>query len=340
MRGILSELGDMLTYRRPMGSDTETAFVDRWIKPLPGAYVDVYGNWHVTIGNNHAKILWSCHTDTVHTLDGRQTIAFNARTGLATLSKQSIREGSNCLGADCTVGVWIMVNMIRRGVEGHYVFHYGEERGGRGSSDIAAHCAPWLATFEYAIAFDRRGYRSIIVEQAGYPTASELFALSLEEELKRSKMAYESDRWGFFTDTANYGPHISECTNLSVGYQHEHTTHEQLDVNHAERLLDAVCVVDQSALISDRIPAVDTYGWGSWAGESIGSPYVFDEETDEHDTDEAGTCELCGRYSMSVDRSGTCFLCRHATNQPQYLDPVYEEVQRELTQLFKQRQGK
>src|SRR5216683_3061735 len=87
---------DMLTYCRPAGSDTESAFIDKYIAPLPGAQADAHGNWHVAVGDS--TVLWSCHTDTVHSKQGRQTVHVNDRTGTVGLSRRSRRHSqSSCL---------------------------------------------------------------------------------------------------------------------------------------------------------------------------------------------------------------------------------------------------
>src|ERR1035437_5086882 len=119
----LSTLFDMLTYCRPAGSGSESAFVARFVATLPGATCDPFNNWHVVIGTS--PILWSCHTDTVHTASGRQTVRI-AADGVVGLSWRS-RHTSSCLGADDTAGVWLCHQMILSGVPGHYIFHYGEE---------------------------------------------------------------------------------------------------------------------------------------------------------------------------------------------------------------------
>src|ERR1017187_3144400 len=106
------ELLAMLTYMRPHGSDTERAFIERYITPT-GAKPDTFGNLWLTVGD--APILWCSHTDTVHKLPGKQRVLYGA--GVASV------EGSNCLGADCTTGVWLMLAMIRAKVSGTYIFH-------------------------------------------------------------------------------------------------------------------------------------------------------------------------------------------------------------------------
>jgi hypothetical protein len=268
----LAELIKMHTFRRPMGSKTERQFIKEYIQPLPGAEQDMYGNWHVQIGDS--RVLWSCHTDTVHTNQGRQRVDYS--DGILTLAPKEksvktygsylntngqtvqtykiLKQGrSNCLGADDTAGVFIMRNMILRGVPGNYVFHYGEERGGLGSRHLS-YASKFLQFFDFAIAFDRHGYTDIITEQAGGYCASHTFAASLAKQLAQHGLEYEACTFGIFTDTANYTDEIAECTNLSVGYDGEHTDDEALDCKYVLRLLDAVSNLDETQLVVDRRP--------------------------------------------------------------------------------------
>ncbi len=97
---IPADLLAMLTYRRPAWSDAESKFIERFIHPL-GAESDDFGNMMLRIGT--APVLWSCHTDTVHKNEGRQTIGVS--DGVVKLAKGS---KVNCLGADDAAGVWLI----------------------------------------------------------------------------------------------------------------------------------------------------------------------------------------------------------------------------------------
>jgi hypothetical protein len=236
-----AELLEMLTYRRPAWSKTERGFIHRYIRPL-GVHEDGIGNLSKRIGT--APVLWSCHTDTVHHSGGRQKL--RTTNGIVAQDDKS----SNCLGADCTAGVWLMVNMIRAGVPGLYVFHRAEEIGGVGSSFIAKHRPSALEGIKYAVAFDRRATQSIITHQ-GDRCCSETFSLSLSAALG---MGHSSDPGGTFTDTANYTGLVGECTNVSVGYMNEHTKRETLDLGYIERLRDALLAIDTATLVAERKP--------------------------------------------------------------------------------------
>lgn len=354
MRSILGELLEMLTYCRPHSTPTEDQFIARYVSSLPGAERDPFGNWHVKIGGD-CPILWSSHTDTVHWHDGRQTIAYDCGTGVVSLSKRS-KKKSRCLGADCTAGVWVMRQMILAGIPGSYVFHAQEEVGANGSNWLARNRSEWLQGFKFAIAFDRRGTTSIVTEQRHGETASDLFALSFAEAIgKVSDLKMSADPTGIFTDTAEYSHLISECTNISVGYAHEHSRNETLNTIHLLALADAMCAINLAELIADRTP-VDQYencssdwDWPAWLQRSPDRPRteinprgwtsastVIDrvddptyEIADSDDPDYCPyheECEDCdcmsfdhGPYLVPIDQSGSL-----------YLDQVYEDVQNAL----------
>lgn len=342
---LIAELRDMLTYARPADSPSERAFIARFIEPLAGAQRDPYGNWHVRIDDT--PVLWSSHTDTVHRQSGRQTIDVD-RDGIITLSKRS-RKRFNCLGADCTVGVWIMVNMIRARVPGHYVFHYAEESGGIGSGELAARDPKFLRAFQMAIAFDRRGTTSIITHQAGGRCASDTFADSLAHAFAVAGLPdMKADDRGIFTDTANYIDDVPECSNISVGYYDEHTSRERLDSRHARRLLRAICAIDVARLTIDRDPIAERDARIADAEEryqryrlqtidrplwdrAIDTTYIDDSAIDDDDPIDGPICRLCGSpdYSPNDDACNDCGepwpLMRSC-----YLDPAFDAVQSTL----------
>lgn len=238
---------EMLTYRRPAFSVSEEVFIERFIVPI-GAVPDEYGNYSLRIGK--APILWSSHTDTVHRKEGLQKLNVSEDGYITVLD-------SGCLGADCTAGVWLMLNMILDGIEGLYVFHRAEEIGGLGSSWIAKNTPELLEGIQIAVAFDRRGTNSVITHQGGVRCASDAFAEALAGVLngEMEHGTFAPDDGGIFTDTDNYKELIPECTNLSVGYTDEHTKREKLDFWFLETLWEVIRGADFSSLPVVRNPA-------------------------------------------------------------------------------------
>lgn len=241
----ISRLGYLLQYKRPANTSMITWFIDQFIvpvcKPL-GGYYDLAGNYLVRIGDS--RVLWSSHTDTVHNAAGTQKIVVSGDR-----LKVSASEKADCLGADCTTGVWLMLEMIQANVAGLYVFHASEEIGGIGSSHIADQTPDVLAGIDYAIAFDRKGTHSIITHQSSGRCCSDVFADSLSLLLP---IGFVADAGGTFTDTANYTHLIGECSNISVGYFDQHTGKETQSMSHALDLRDAMLAFDESKLITSR----------------------------------------------------------------------------------------
>lgn len=235
-------LVEMLSYRRPAFSKTERKFIRDYLRPLD-VEEDSFGNLYKRIGD--APIMWSCHTDTVHTQGGIQTLC------VANDVVRVADKASNCLGGDNTVGVWLMAEMIRAGKPGLYIFHRSEELGGQGSYHIAETNPSLVEGIKFAIAFDRRGTQSVITHQAGGRCCSDVFASSLAKALG---LGHVHDSGGTFTDTASYMYLIGECTNVSAGFSNEHRATETVDLAYALDLRTSLLAFDWQALAYERNP--------------------------------------------------------------------------------------
>ncbi len=94
------------------------SFCAKYLDHIPGMTIDEVGNRVIAVGSlTKHPVMWSSHTDTVHRTAGTQKVLYGG--GLLSLHEKS---PSSCLGADCTVGVWLMINMNRRNVPGLYIF--------------------------------------------------------------------------------------------------------------------------------------------------------------------------------------------------------------------------
>lgn len=254
-------LAHMLTFCRPHMSKTENGFIKEFLLPL-GIKFDRKGNMYKRIGD--APVLWSSHTDTVHSKKGMQKIVYwidkNSGDTFFGLDKDS---KSSCLGADDTVGVWLMTEMIKAKVPGLYIFHRGEECGGIGSKWIAKENPKALEGIKYAIAFDRKDTESIITFQRSTRCCSDEFANSLAEQLG---LGHKCDDGGSFTDTASYVDHIAECTNVSVGYFDAHSDTERVNLDYIFKLRDAIRKVDVTKLVEKRKPGENESKYRSYSG--------------------------------------------------------------------------
>lgn len=247
----------ILSYKRKANSLTEKYFIYKFIDSLVPSFVDEYGNRGFFKGRD-LSTLFCCHIDTVHKNPGRQGVAFNSTTKIMYLHD----ETDECLGADDGAGVWLLMNMMKRGVPGIYIFHRGEESWGEGSFFF---CKKYKKMIEdigvkRCLSFDYTGVSSVITHQfldlneylyGGFPkrTCSDEFALAL---CKKLGMSHTLNANGIFTDSAAYSNIISECTNVSIGFYDSHSPQEYLHVKYLEELLQAVTNFDWSSLPSRR----------------------------------------------------------------------------------------
>jgi hypothetical protein len=237
---------EMLSYKRPQGSRHQRKFCNRYLAPVFGK-PDAHGNYILVVGDK-PNICFTAHHDTVHHTSGRQVLKIEGDMVKTT--------GDECLGADCTTGIYIILSMIAAGVKGAYVIHSSEESGCLGSQALVNDLPLWLDNIDACISFDRKGYDSIITHQMGSRTASDAFAASLEAILD---LGFKADPTGSYTDSNEYRHIVPECTNLSVGYFSQHTSAECQDLAFVEMLISALIKADWSKLVFKRNPKEVTY---------------------------------------------------------------------------------
>jgi len=258
----------VFSYKRKHNSQTERQWLDAVLLP----HLDAYEYWVDDVGNIHidnrkttsSRTLFTAHVDTVHNTEGRQLVESVSVNGVNTLRLTPPPYGtpaeytSNCLGADDTAGVLMLLHLLKSNVPAYYIFTRGEECGGVGAGHLAEHHKDLLAEFDRAVAFDRRGTSSVITHQMVGRTCSDKFAEALSDALGTDTLMYAPDDTGSYTDTAEFIGVIPECTNISVGYEREHSANETLNLDHFLDLLNHVATINWDILPVERDPtAVD-----------------------------------------------------------------------------------
>jgi hypothetical protein len=210
-------LKDILTIKRPHGGTGEQALL-QYICDYAGYTLGNKVEWLYGVGVQviigQSDCLFVAHCDTVHPVDGYQTV--KSRNGIW------FTPDGECLGADDGAGVWMLLQLIVHGIPGTYLFTMGEECGGKGAR---AYHVP--ASVRRAFEFDRRGKHELIVNHG----CTGKYGRKLAELL-----GLQTSTGGVFTDiTAMSGDF--ERVNISVGYEHAHTPGETLDTVYLSYLL-------------------------------------------------------------------------------------------------------
>lgn len=234
---------------RAFGTATEAMFVSWLANRLPVTMIDGAGNLHVDLRTHpEHRSMFTAHTDTVHHYGGNNPVRIDGNFWRA--------DKDNCLGADDAAGIAILYNMIVSNVPGYYVFFRGEECGGLGSSWLAEQMPELFGNIDRAVAFDRAGYSDIITHQRGGRCCSDEFANALATALTTETDWFMPDSTGVYTDTAEFTHLIPECTNISVGYKHQHGDREEQDVQFLQLLANLVLTVPWDDLPVIRNPKV------------------------------------------------------------------------------------
>lgn len=235
---------------------------------------DEFGNLFIQIGES--DVMFTSHLDTATSANGPVTHTFD--------NNIIKTDGTSILGADDKAGVTIMIHMIANKIPGLYYFFLGEEVGCVGSKKLREkHTTQKIEGINKVISFDRRGTTSVITFQASSRCCSDKFGEALSAELNKhdSTFAYKNDPSGIYTDSAQFVKIYSECTNISVGYQNEHTHDELQDIEHLDKLAQACLKVDWNSLPVERDPSkveysYSGYGWdwdNDWGSYGAGVGY-------------------------------------------------------------------
>ena len=294
---------------------------------LPAGYQeDGLGNFYLQIGENPSA-MFTCHLDTADKSQSKVKHVFD---------KNIIKtDGKSILGADDKAGMTVLLYMINKGVPGLYYFFIGEEVGCIGSRKLAA---IWKDTefskhVSKVVSFDRRGNESIITHQMFGRCCSDDFAKDLAKRLNEAGcgLSMKLDDTGILTDSAKFMKLVPECTNISVGYQAEHTFGESQDIEFLKKIARAASLIDWESLPAKRDPEVeeeydDYYGWGSYDSKyDYGNYSDWDKKSEQWKEENYTHVTLNGktkRVYLSTDQveEEKALIYKWLGDHPEYYD--------------------
>ncbi len=205
---------------------------------------DDIGNRFVSVGESNTA--FCAHLDDVSRDVSNVVQAFDGRFLRS--------DGNTILGADDKCGVALLLQMIKERKPGKFLFFVQEETGHHGSIYFRQHSMDFLAGVDKIVAFDRKGYSSVVVRQ-GSITASTEFATQLLWSLGGQGLYFYQDDTGISSDTVSFMDAIQECVNISSGYFKAHSPIEYCDTLFLEHLARAATAIDFDSLRAYRQPA-------------------------------------------------------------------------------------
>lgn len=247
-KDVRSTFLSMVSKTYPHGHEDEV------LQFLPELQKDSVGNYYLMVGKS--ETMFTSHLDTADRMQ-ESTVLYDAEEKG---ESYIITDGNTILGADDKSGVTVMLYMIAHNIPGLYYFFIGEERGGIGSGRLSSVFATsaHVKGIKRCVSFDRRNYHSVITEQMGRRCCSDEFGTALCKEYNKTGLVeFSLDPTGIYTDSASFIDDIPECTNISVGYFHEHTGDEYQNLTFLENLCKASLSVNWEGLPTARKVGID-----------------------------------------------------------------------------------
>jgi len=243
-KDVKSTFLSLVTKTYPHGHEEEV------LQFLPKLEKDAVGNYYKIIGNNKPETMFTCHLDTADRQQKVTKLYLTKENG----QEYIITDGNSILGADDKAGTTVMLYMMANNIPGLYYFFIGEERGGIGSGLLSDEFEKieYLKNIKRCVSFDRRNVGSVITQQLGRVCCSNEFATELCKEYNKYGLNLSLDPTGIYTDSASFLDQIPECTNVSVGYMHEHTADEYQNITFLEKLCKASLSVNWNSLPTVR----------------------------------------------------------------------------------------
>ena len=235
-------LWHLLSTKRPHGSQGIQECMTHIEALAPrGAVIhrDTWDNlWIDCRGKTESKTMFAAHLDTVEARgqEGLNTLLWYHSGWVDTAAKA-------ILGADDGAGCAMLVSLMMGGTPALYLFTQGEECGGLAAKEAAKDTVK-LTGIDRCIAFDRKGNRDIVADQARGVLASRAFVTDLATKLGMGHT------WstGSYTDSSEFSGTIKEIVNISIGYTANHCVNERLDYLYFKSLRAACLKMDWESL--------------------------------------------------------------------------------------------
>ena len=225
------------------------------------------------------------------------------------------------LGADDRAGVYAIIQIIRSGLRPTIIFTTDEELGCKGAAKLAQDIPTPPTALKYIIELDRRGSDDCVFYQCD----------NFEFEVYVENFGFVMN-FGSFSDISAICPKWGVAgVNLSIGYYHEHSYSEILNVgqmfntiNKVKKMIEASAEAPAFAYVEAIPSAAIGAGFGTESLEWDPS-YGISREDWEMFMSPQSKCKCCGNYDFdynmfptkSAERGLTEFYCAECISQKQ-----------------------
>jgi len=268
------------------------------------------GCWFVKHPESNSRVCLVAHIDTIFVSPSNLEISNH-------ILKSAKNEG---LGADDRAGVWALLklyNTMSKADRPMLLFTDGEERGGIGAYEACTVLKEELKNVIFFVELDRQDQKDAVFycnEPVNFRRYIETFGYK--------------ESHGSFSDISILGKFFEVCAvNLSVGYQHQHSKEETLNLKWLAESMRKIRLLleansSSTTVWENKKKVYSTDNIHEWGMKDL-SPkkkvktrhdildYVFSEQIEQKElTPFFGKCQICGDYKELL--YNTCKECAEA----------------------------
>lgn len=202
------------------------------------------------------------------------------------------------IGGDDRCGVYIILELLKRGIRPSIIFCCDEEIGAIGAFEFTKVYSS-ISNVNWFLEFDRRGRNDVVCYDDGNDELTKVF----------EEFGFKS-AWGSFSDISELAPAYGiSAVNISSGYYNAHTPNEYINLDDLDWIIDT----SEKVLKSDYVYRKYTYKpstrYLNYTKTNDYSSYApYDNWLDDYDLD---VCDMCGKHKKFEELEKTEFgwLC-------------------------------
>ena len=203
-------------------------------KYLKSKYETVYCSQHYVVAIGDIPVGLVAHLDTVFK---------SPPTDIFYDAAKNVMWSPEGLGADDRAGVFAIVEILKRRLRPTIILTTDEEIGGVGASKLVEDIPEAPCKLNFLIELDRRGSEDCVFYDCDNP----FFEDYIED------FGFITN-WGSFSDISYIAPKWGmAAVNLSIGYEHEHSKSEILNISWMFNTIDKVCNILENVHEEDNV---------------------------------------------------------------------------------------
>lgn len=202
------------------------------------------------------------------------------------------------IGGDDRCGVYIILELLKRGFRPSIIFCCDEEIGAIGASEFTK-VYNKIKNVNWFLEFDRRGRNDVVCYDDGNEELTKVF----------ESFGFKSS-WGSFSDISELAPFYGiSAVNISSGYYNAHTKNEYINLDDLQWIIDRAEEVLNSEYVYTMYFYIESYpsyiNYRTYQNGAWNDLYDYPDSNDD-------SCDMCGCAcdTFDLEKTEIGYLCK------------------------------